>query len=613
VFSRADTKPTLALPVLSLEELSPSQLREMEEVILGDGSGKHYSIIGTASPTLQALCTNPLLLKLALDYWKLNRRFPDNVDILFRSWLESVLEAEPNDQLSRLMRERALSIIALATIESPVSGVKLLALLKDGGVPERVLNELIRSDAVKATGSVYELQHDGLADYLRARELAQRSAADQQAAMAGMSFARGSFLPVLLMAQLPDANAQDAVWRNMLSGPIDAYFDALRFRKDTSEDLGRLNPEQLSHRYLTDLLNGVEEPLDGFFPALRTAIVHKLAEEPAEALAVIGAAGPHAISYKVHGRTADQDRVVVGVPDFPGTIRGVNLDRSRYRSDSARMLGIALLKSSVESVVGAMDLEGGVAWAAERLVGRVRFLQQHYKLNITTADTLDQLQAVLQPMFHQWHRDPFPGKCQFSVQSMLDDVAALKAAGVTALDPWWLKYGWNDCLSPNCLSDDNLAGLLNEQYRRTQLIYKEIAERSFARFTDDFIFYPILPLRWTLRVARKGALNRTFVIYPRWKPVASWAEAGADVSFDGPWPDPIPPWDDVRKALLDLGRKPIIPRFGGFTTHAGFGGSPLHGGFTGATPATDEAISWLKEDIKRIFRNMPHSDGSFAA
>jgi hypothetical protein len=515
--------------------------------------------------------------------------------------------------VSRLRRERALSVIAQATTESPLPGVKLIALLKHHEIAETVLNELIQCDAVRVTDAVMEVQHDGLADYLRAKAFAERSVPDQMTAMYGVTVSPDSFLPVLLMSQLADLGVQEALWKHMVSGPIETYLDALRYRGDVSEDLERLEPEALSRRYLTDLLNGIEEPLDGFVPALRPAIVEWLTDERDKPLAIIGAASPPGLSYKLLAQEVDSPRIVVDAPSFPGTIRGVYLDRSRYRTDSARLLGMALLHKSIEEVVEALDVEGGPVWPAERLIGRVRFLAERYDLAISTDDDLDKVERALQPHASQRHREgPLGGNLRFSIRSMLDDVTKLRSAGVTTLDPWWSRLGWNDCLSRACLSDGELARLLDEEYRRTQLIYKEIVEASFHRFAGDFIFYPILPLRWNLRVVRGGPLERTFIIYPRWTPVKDWKDAGADVSFDGPWPDPIPPLEDVRKTLMMLGRTPNIPHYGGFTTHAGYSGATLYGRFSGATPATNEAISWLKEEVKRMFRNLPSSDGSFS-
>jgi hypothetical protein len=609
VFSRADAEPTIDIPTLELEPLSDMQMREMEQIILTDGSTQHYSIIGMAPPTLHSLFGNPLILELALGHWKRRRDFPRDVDMLFRSWLEAVLDAEPNDQMSRLHREYALSIIAQATIESPLPSAKIIQLLKEKETNEDVLNELVRSDAVRVHNSMMEVKHDGLADYLRAKALTEKSVPDQLIAISRLKVSSDSFLPVLLMSQLTDLSAQGALWERMTSGSIETYLDALRYRRDTSDDMERLGREELSRRYLTDLLNGVDEPLDGFFPALRPAIVEHLTEVRNKPLSIIGRANSNSLSYKIFARDKDSSRVVVGDPEFPGTIRGVDLSLSRYRADSARLLGMTLLSKSIEEVIDKLDIEGGTAWAGERLIGRVRFLAERYGFPFSTDDDLSKIERLLQPHADKWYREG--SHLHFPIQSMLDDIIKLRAAGTKALDPWWSRLGWND-KNASAIAEGALERILDEEYRRVQIIYKEIAESSFKGFVNDMIFYPILPLRWNLKVVKGDPIERTFVIYPRWIPVKSWNDAGADVSFDGPWPDPVPSVDEVTKSLIELGRKPNVPHYGGFTTHAGYDGSTLNGLFNGATPVTNKVISWLKEEMKRTFQNLPSCDDSFS-
>lgn len=611
IFSRADAKPTIKLPTLELAPLSDMQMRELENVILSDDSAQHYSVMGAAPPTLRSLCSNPLLLKLALEYWLRFRDFPRDIDILFRSWLETVLETEPNDPVSRLRREKALSIIAQATTDAPLIGVKAVTLLRGHGIDETVLNELIQCGAVRENNAVLDVRHDSLADYLRAKAFAEMSVPDQIAAIPGVPTSPGSFFSVLLMAQLADAGAQDALWRHLVSGPVDTYFDALRYRRDASEEFGRLEPQALSFRYMTDLLNGIEEPLEGFFPALKRPVLEWLTDERDKPLAVIGTANLHSLFYKIQAQEPGAPRISVGAPDFPGTIRGVDLDLSRYRADSARLLGMSLLKKTLREVVSARNVDGGPVWAAERLIGRIRYLKERYLFPISTDSDLSGVEEVLRPYAAQVLREgPLTGEAHFYFQSMLDDAAKLRTAGVTTLDPWWLRLGWNDDLSS--VSDQCLAELLDEEYRRTQVIYAEIVETSFSHLAKEMMFFPILPLRWKLRVSRGGLHNQSFIVYPQWTPVKDWTDAGADVIFVDRGPDGFPPWEEARDALTALGRAPNVPRYGGFSTHAGYGGSQLNSCFTGATPAANEAISWLKDELDRLFRNLPSGDGSFA-
>lgn len=612
VFARATTDISISLPTLQLEELSREQVRELEKIILTDGSAENFSVIGSASPTLRSICNTPLLLRLVLEYWKREHDFPRNLDVLFRSWLDTVLDSEQNDAVSRAYRERALSLLALATTDAPVTAAGAVALLKGSGIPENILNTLIQCNAVHETNSALEVLHDSLADYLRAKAFANRTVADQVNAIPRLPLLPDSFFPVFLMALLVDRDAQDTLWRHMVAGSIGIYFDALRYRIDISDELKLLDARELSEGYMRDLLNGIDEPLDGFFPALREAVVDWLTREGRKPLAIIGMGNAHGLTYKIHARQPDQPRVVVGVPDFPGTIRGVYLDAARYRTDSARLLGMSLLRDGVYDAVKTFDLKGGSIWSAERLIARVRLLSRRYQFDIGVDEDLDRIEKAIQPYADEWVVEgPLVGRERFSFQSMLDDITVLRRAGVTRLDPWWLRLGWKDDVS--LVSDVDLARILDEEYRRVQLVYAEIVGASFARHSQDMRFFPLLPIRWKLAVRRYAPPNRTFVIFPHWTPVKEWSDAGADVTFPVEHPAvAVPPWEEIREALLALGRPPNVPHYGGFTTHVGYGGATPTGYFSGATPATTEATSWLREDLREIFRNLPSSDGAFA-
>ena len=162
------------------------------------------------------------------------------------------------------------------------------------------------------------------------------------------------FFPVLLMAQLRTHRLQSALWKRLSELDLGMYFDALRYRFDvSSEELERLSPEKLSEEYLQALIDGIEEPLAGFFPHLREAVLDSIIGDGTELLAVTGRAKTHPgiLTYKLHGRGVGEPRVNVATPTFPGTLRGVDSDLSRYRIDSGRLLGITLLKEAVFDAV----------------------------------------------------------------------------------------------------------------------------------------------------------------------------------------------------------------------------------------------------------------------
>ena len=447
VFSRAAFRPSVSLSTLELVALTGDEIRELESLILSDGNAKGFSVIGLMTPTLRALCANPLLLRQVLGYWKRENDFPQKIEFLFRSWLNNVLETEPNDHASAVRRELALTLLAQATIEGPVTLTVALTILDNHQIPQNILNELIGCDALRVDGAVVQVCHEALADYLRATALATKSSEEVVALLPGLSMPADSFFPVLLMAQLRTRELQSTCWKHLSAAGLSRYLDALRYRFDLSDELERKDAATLSCHFLADLLEGIETPLHNFFPDLREVVIGDLTGDANATLAATGmvSARPAMIGYKLHALEAGQDKVTIAPAEFPGVLRGVNLDMSRYRIDCARLLGMTLLRDSVLDAIKHQNLKGGPRWAGERLIGRVRYLAEQYGFPFSLTDGFDKLEALLGPLSDQWvDGGPFFGGDRFSIRSLLDDVAILRADKQTALDPWWLALGWDD-------------------------------------------------------------------------------------------------------------------------------------------------------------------------
>jgi uncharacterized protein (DUF934 family) len=301
------------------------------------------------------------------------------------------------------------------------------------------------------------------------------------------------------------------------------------------------------------------------------------------------------------------------VPTFPGVLRGVNLDLARYRIDSGRLLGMTLLREKVIEAIAQQQLNGGPTWAAERLIGRVRYLAEELGADLTIADDFDKLDAFLRPREALSVDNTFFSRgVRFSIRSLLDDVATLRAAGQTALDPWWIRLGWDD--QSLAQTDETISKILQEEYRRIQVIYREIAEGTLPIITTPESYFAALPLRWSFTVAKSGRLPGYRGASWRSSPVASWDEAGCDVTFaDEGSIASAEDWAAIQGALAGLGRaRAHIPRFtGSMAFLPRYDGRQWNGYFDGATPVTHEVCAWLKDEIERLFRPLPGGDGAF--
>jgi hypothetical protein len=275
---------------------------------------------------------------------------------------------------------------------------------------------------------VIEVQHEALADYLRAKSVASTNTANLIQALATMPMPEYSFFPVLLISLLKTRQLQKALWSRLSRTSMQIYLDALRYRFDISSEIGHLTPAQISHDYLQDLVDGIMDPLSGFFPEMQEAVIRDLIGGAGTTIAITGMvyADSGWLTYELHA--LQEAQITVGSPPRVGTMRGVNLNLSRYRLDSGRLIGLTLLRDTLLKLIKMQNLIGGPAWVSERLIGRIRFMAEEFEFPGKHIDTLDELDALLRPYAGQWvGTSKAFGDENFSVQSVLDDITTLKA------------------------------------------------------------------------------------------------------------------------------------------------------------------------------------------
>ena len=158
-----------------------------------------------------------------------------------------------------------------------------------------------------------------------------------------------------------------------------------------------LPQETLSNDYLRDFVEGIEMPLAGFFPELRAEVNELLIDTREDAIAATGLvyALPGELLCGLHPRNGGP-QVTVGMPSERRVRRTVNLDLSHYRLDSGRLLGMTLLKDTLLEIIEKKKIKGGVLWASERLVGRIKFLPT--RASLPSGSELIAKPADLQPI-----------------------------------------------------------------------------------------------------------------------------------------------------------------------------------------------------------------------
>lgn len=287
VFSRNSIKPNLMLPILELKPLTFDQ--QTEFVNLFKVKDQFFDFTLHVMPRiLKVLCTHPLLLERTLIYRQQEGKLPSKIEDLFRYWLDVLLYADTRDSVKSIERESALTLLAKETIKTPINKVKAVNLFREYGFSDATFNDLIHCDALQVSGSVIELQHEALADYLRALDIVSSDESAIKKIISDVSLGANSLFPVLLMALLPSRNLQRILWERLGHAKISLYLNSFRYRYDVSGEMVNSEADDFEGQYLEDLIEGVEFPLKGFFPQLQDIVTEQLTKIKNCELAVTG-------------------------------------------------------------------------------------------------------------------------------------------------------------------------------------------------------------------------------------------------------------------------------------------------------------------------------------
>jgi hypothetical protein len=604
IFSRGSARPNADLPVLTLDRLSDEELCELEIHVVGHHHKSAY-LVSMMSESLHQICRNALLAKLTFEYWSREQQFPQKIDYLFRSWLEHLLDIGLVDQISVIRREAALTVLAGATVTSPIPVPDAVSLLEQKGFEQDVLKALLACDALRLSGSFIELQHEALADYLRSKDVASLPEDVLLKQLGTMNIARASLYPILLMSQMKSRTLQIALWKRLSEVNLEVYLDALRYRYDLSGHLNAFGTDELSRACLEDLLDGIELPLAAFFPKLRNSVVEYLVRRDAPKLGITGTLDDAHAWLHYGFRSADECRVRVGYPKGAQEVestRGVNLGPSGYRIDSGRLIGTVDLQDILLKLSETLNLVGGVGWASERLIGRIRYLQREYGFAGSETNSLEDLQGLLQPNAEKWVATDVLGRQAFSVRSLLDDIAIMRAAGRDELDLWWRRLGWAEgVLVP---TDAVLEKVLDEYFRRIQQLEVEVIQQSFPELASEFSSFTVLPLRVKITIVKNAGYERNGRMWYSFAPVALWSDAGADVIFANE-PPPVASDSEMSRALEELNRPSSRYRISGMSPIPMFDAGYWRNQSSCSTAVTHEVSYSVTDDLKFIFSPLP--------
>jgi hypothetical protein len=595
VFSRLGASPNLALETITLSPLDDAQQYSFSKIL-----GIDAYVIQMMPPMLRDLASHPLLFLRILSYWQQNNTYPTNLDSIFSDWLNVVIEHADANAQQAAEREKALSILAEATVDSSISRVIAIELFSSRGIEKATFTELVSCHALQVSGLSVELVHEALADYLRARALALGDEATVIQRLQSVRLDPDSLLPVLLMARLPTRKLQQILWQRLSHVAWDIYLSVLHFRGDTSKDLEETERDIFAKEYLEDLLEGLELPLKGFFEPLQPSVVSNLLRMRSTKLGIAGHMSRDRAEFVYGFVPVDDpmDRISIGPPSLDYGIHILDLESKERRLDRARLIGLQRLQEEIHTAFVNRTLVGGPIWLHERLIGRLRHLAQKHRFPLEHGTSLRQIRDTLRSNTSDLTSKASSPAGTFSIQSVIDDTEELECAGTTELDLWWLRLGWT---RRNRNLDNVTVALVKEYFRRAQLIYFEVAQRSFQKVSSSLGFYSSLPVRWIVELQQHS--RGTSMRYS-WLPVAHWHEATADVSLT--WKRPVEDFrthhQNVETLRTQFGRRSRRPRI--FWASGGMPDFP--GNSSGETSAFWFACDLIQYDLASLFEGVAH-------
>ncbi|MGB3317695.1 MAG: type I restriction enzyme HsdR N-terminal domain-containing protein [Sphingopyxis granuli] len=601
VFDRSPVGERLGLPNWELLKLDYQQQVELTDRL---APSSHISARYSLPKLLENLAEHPLLLTLMAAHYAKTGEYPRRLGELFESWIETLLERSTRAVSDFEILRAALTAVAVATADGPISPARALSALATAGHAQADLDRLATLGAVVATRLV-EVRHEALADYLRAGAFFEELTGDPVQKAGALRIEPGSMFPAFLIEGATSPPVQRAIWRRLSVTSFTSYADALRYRGDLSRDFQTGSEVEQSRLFAEDLLLGFAEPLEGFFAPLAPILTRELAGEAAPFIAVQGTLVNEGSGfiYSFAPPSADDARVTVGFPG--GGHHYQDLARTGIRADGGRLLGFARLIKEIRGLIKRRWLIGGTEFANERLIARLHFLQKAYEFPLVGVDGFDEIETMLEPHREQFAGNDFGSETAFYVAELFDDIAQLRAASRISVDRWWVQY------SPFSLDEpENAKRLAAEYWTRAQRLYAEIAEHSFPRLREELAQYCALPLRYEVRL--RISKHHIASWYYRWLPVATWPEAGADVEISE---EPISVRDEgfreqAQAAFARLGRPGIAALSSGMSGVPDFSGYDWKGLFDGETPPFRLAFEMLKHDLDRLVERATTRDGA---
>jgi len=597
VFSRRGTAPQLKAATYYLQPLNREQQEALERVIRRAKSPSNrdeFAVVASFLPDFfKRIAGSPLIFARLVEFHVENGKLPTDLSELFRFWLGEALRRREHKPTAYAALVSALKVVSLRTWDGAATVWELSEALSASGLRIEFLDTLVELGAIIESDGRFEVEHEALADYLRAESTVEDVRRDPGTLIPPSRLDSDAFFPILLAALTTDTDAQRKVLAELTALGIEGYLGAVRFRGRETQGLRALSTADVETNMALEVVDGFMAPASRFFSPLLPDLIMAATGVRATSIraAVKLSAQGTALQLKLSGGSAeetDEDQYHesrLGTGDF---------------SQKGREIGLEALHSALDKLISNSRLSGGPVWHEERLLSRLRLLL------VGQAPVEPSLNISQQLAFWENHRgETFVCSIRgiprtVAVDEILVDLDVLATAGVSEATVWWNSRDDEQWWTRDWDESDET---LERYYARTDEAYAELVASNFGEVAGDLATYTLLPRSWEVYLQPKSTGRRPWVT-ALWHPVEDQTEVAVRVvrgtpaegiaDFSSGW------FDETAAKLTSLGR-----RFRDIAYATGippsFSGRTLTGGYDGKTAALKSTCQRLRHEFHSYF------------
>ncbi|WP_392342104.1 type I restriction enzyme HsdR N-terminal domain-containing protein (plasmid) [Phaeobacter sp. BS23] len=612
IMSRTQTVPEeLNLPVVELCGYRPEELNLLAELRTNEGSSAPYAFTGAPDVVIR-MAEVPLLADLLLKTFAKDQHFPNDLASLYDDWLKRILAA--SNAVDQAFDRRLLEDIASETLSGPVEIAKAKLLVGDRTDTTGILERLVNQGAISIRGMTVELQHEALADHLRAAQFWRSDTTESRERLNSLTFDPASQFAFLLIGAAPTADARRETWEAIARSDVRLAIQSLRFAGFDKPFKGTIK-EADGLRMIEDIQSTIETLIDVHFEPIGGLLREQLAGQSIERLAVRGIVSADDISFAFfEGVGAAEQAVLLNNDEWSLAPKmfGHALRRMGFGPEAGRVLGLQRLQEAMLDLLESRRLVGGQVWKEERVFGRLRHLVRAYDFDFDPTGFEKAYPTIKAHAGQEVRKGDWRQKQEFPIDELLADMRDLLDLGVTRMPVWWADI---DVLNLSEEGDrQQFAQTLDAYHRRRQIAYSEVVEHSFPAIRPHLHVLRTMPLRLEVEaeVHNRLGYERTTLHRKHW-PAQNFEDAGADVSF----PAQISSFGGNEDQGLYVERfDSLLRKFGRMfperSISSGFGPPPdlrgddtTFGGLPDESAVVRGTMDLLRNDLNNLFKELP--------